>query len=80
MKPPTTPTTNERPVAGHVVEQAGAGQVVPSAQRVEPSDIPDWSYETFLFKRVAQYRGPHKEISRLLFLSLIFFVNYLTTF
>jgi uncharacterized membrane protein YkvA (DUF1232 family) len=45
-----------------VVEQSGAGQVVPSAQRVEPSDIPDWSYETFLFKRVAQYRGPHKEI------------------
>lgn len=56
------PPTNERPVAGHVVEQSGAGQVVRSAQRVEPSDIPDWSYETFLFKRVAQYDGPHKEI------------------
>jgi HEAT repeat protein/uncharacterized membrane protein YkvA (DUF1232 family) len=58
---PTLPT-NELPVAGHVVEQSGAGQVVPSAQRVEPSDIPDWSYETFLFKRVAEYDGPHKEI------------------
>ena len=57
-----TPPTNERPVVGHVAEQSGAEVVVPSAQRVEPSDIPDWSYETFLFKRVAQYRGPHKEI------------------
>ncbi len=57
-----TPPTNEGSVVVHVAEQSGAGVVVPSAQRVEPSDIPDWSYETFLFKRVAQYRGPHKEI------------------
>jgi uncharacterized membrane protein YkvA (DUF1232 family) len=46
----------------HVAEQSGDGRVGPSARRLELYDVPDWSFNTFLSKRVAQYGGQYKEI------------------
>ncbi len=54
---------NEGPLAVHVAGQPGVGPVAASAQNLDLScERPNWSFETLLSAKIAQYEGPYKDI------------------